>query len=101
MHWGGGLLLTPAQFRRNWAGGQKAVFYDIARIFRTLLPGRIAGKLKTDLLASSWKKCAENAPTAYTENKQSIYRYDFHGLFCFILHIHSNAYTCIDLYVYQ
>ena len=23
------------------------------------------------------------------------------GLFCFILHIHSNAYTCIDLYVYQ
>ena len=63
-------LLTPAQLRR--AGGQKAVFYDIARIFRTLLPGRIAGKLKTDLLASSWKKCAENAPTAYTENKQSM-----------------------------
>ena len=23
------------------------------------------------------------------------------GLFCSILHIHSNAYTCIDLYVYQ
>ena len=68
----GMILLTPAKFRRNWAGGQKAVFYDIARIFRTLLPGRIAGKLKTDLLTSYWKKCAENAPTAYTENKQSM-----------------------------
>ena len=68
---GGGL----ATVTRNWAGGQKAVFYDIARIFRT--------------------KCADNAPTAYTENKQSIY-----ALVCFVsfstfilTHIYLNMYV--------
>ena len=72
----------------NFVDGQKALFLGFARIFRTFLPCRIAGKI---LLGKIVRKMRQ----LHIQKINKVYI--CFGLFCFILNIHSNAY----IYMYR
>ena len=79
-------------------GGQKAVFLGFARIFRTFLPGRIAGKI---LLGKTVQKMR-------LLHLQKINKVHIYALVCFVsfsifilTHIHVLIYMCINKLVFK
>ena len=89
--YGGGSYWHQPNFFEIGLVDKRPFFLRFVRIFRTFLPGRIAGKI---LLGKNVQKMRQ----LHIQKINKVWI--CFGLFCSILHIHSNAYTCIDLYVY-